>query len=140
MAQPLLFSGRTLLDAGTGVGLPGLPLSLSVDSRNDRLNRVNFHRLPPVQLVTRAALDWSDLSNALPDSTAPIVRWGGPKVPPPPKRSDWIRRAVRVTWNAVHQEFYWWGPEKMFHVKQNHWDPPSPPEWTIENQLITKDF
>lgn len=169
MAQPLLLSGRSLLDAGTGIGLPGLPLSLSSPARptilveprtrciglihwlleelptlslqllNHRLETVNFHRLPPVQLVTRAALDWTQLSDNLPESTAPLIRWSGPNVPPPPKRPGWIRRSIRVIWNDHQQAFYWWGPEELFHVKQSHWSSAPSPPWTLRVESIDRD-
>lgn len=152
MVVPLLLEGRSLLDAGTGVGLPGLPVALTAPARPvhlieprsacvgllrwlidqlPRLNltlhqvplrRVTFSRLPPVQVLTRSALDWSTLRAAVPEDCGPIIRWSSPEVPLPPERSDWTTHRIRVSWEKHTQEFVWWGPRTMFHVKQSHWD------------------
>lgn len=161
LASPLLVEGRSLLDAGTGVGLPGLPLALSAPARRvdlveprsgcvgllhwliDRLSPLNprvhevrlsevpFHRLPRFQVVTRAALDWSSLRAALPDRAAPILRWSGPSVDPPPSREHWEAHRLRVSWRSTQQEVFWWGPTALFHVKQTRWTEDVPGDWSI---------
>lgn len=151
MALPLLEPGRPILDAGSGVGIPGLPLALTgparpvylVEPRSAciglihwllsglprlnartvprRIQSLRLHDLPRVQVVTRAALDWPALeATAYPDD-GPVLRWSGPDVDPPPTTPDWVSTRITVHWKGLDQEFLWWGPEEVFHVKHSYW-------------------
>lgn len=150
-ARPVLCGGRALMDAGSGVGVPGLALALADPARptwlvepkarnvalmrwllarlpplNTRLfarplQEVPFHRLPRLQLVTRAALSWETLRSALPARTGPLVRWSGPDVPPPPDRTGWTACRLTVRVDSQAQTLDWWGPTALFHVKHARW-------------------
>lgn len=172
-ARPLLCGGRGLMDAGSGVGVPGLALALAdparptwlvePNARNlalmrwlmtdlppsntqliDRpLEEVAFHRLPRVQVVTRAALSWETLQSALPGRAGPVVRWSGPDVSLPPDRSDWTACRITVRVNSRAQTLDWWGPTPLFHVKHSRWrkrknlevgHPPAGPDQPVGNR------
>jgi hypothetical protein len=152
LALPLLKAGRAVLDAGTGVGIPGFPLSLTAPARPmhlveprqgciglinwisgelpplnltihpHRLESVRPEGLPRTQVVTRSALDWGPLDEFVPDSEGPVLRWSGPSVEAPPEREGWTGARLRVHLDRFNQEFLWWGSTRLFHVKQNHWD------------------
>ncbi len=142
----LFREGRPLLDAGSGVGIPGLPIALAgparpvhlVEPRTRCVSLIRWllQRLPPitvqlhsrryedvppsslpeVQVITRSALDWSALIDS-PPSWGPIVRWAGPDVPLPPERPGWLARRLR--WQGEQAAtVIWWGSDELFHVKQ----------------------
>ncbi|MFB6356377.1 MAG: RsmG family class I SAM-dependent methyltransferase [bacterium] len=149
--RPLLSAGRPIMDIGTGVGIPSLPLAIAdparpiiaVEPREEcisllhwllsfinnthvrthcsTLQNIPLHCIPPAQVVARSSLDWDEL---LMDDTSryPYVRWSGPNVPEPPDREGWVHRTINCTHSLVYQSFDWWGPREMFHVKQHLWD------------------
>lgn len=152
LARPLLSRGRALLDVGSGVGVPGLVLALADPARPvfllepktrctalirwlleklpplnlrilpHRLEELDFTRLPPVQALTRGALDWTLLDRHLPPRVDPILRWAGSRVEPPPSHPRRLGLRLRLTTSQCQQTFYWWGTPRLFHVKQSAWE------------------
>lgn len=149
---PLLSSDRKVLDIGTGVGIPGLPLSLtppglSVEFLEPRtacvgllrwlshqleihppptitqshLEDIEFTQTPERQAVTRATLDWDSLCNSLPSSIFPLIRWTSDSIADPPPRADWTCQRFRIhpPNSSICHQITWWGPTKLFHVKQS---------------------
>jgi hypothetical protein len=118
VALPFLDSDEHVLDVGTGVGIPGIPLALcqrspSITLLEPRSECVALARwlmdrclerdLPVIQstyedaeltekdvnlLISRAALDWTTLRTHSP-GPIPILRWTGPDVAEPPDDPDW---------------------------------------------------
>jgi hypothetical protein len=96
------------------------PLSIKIHPCH--LQKKLFTGISTVQVVTRSALDWETLADQVPEENGPIIRWSGPTVEPPPERVEWVSRRLRVHYDRFSQEFIWWGPQSLFHVKQNHWN------------------
>ena len=152
LVLPLLEPKKPVIDLGSGVGIPGLILAIAnpeqkiyllepktksiallrwllnrlpcenVEIIHARAADANLNGYPPLQVVTRAALDWEQIDRSCPDSFDPRIRWSGPSVEPPPSSPQRISVLLTANHKGIRQQFYWWGKEKLFHVKQSEWD------------------
>ncbi len=92
------------------------------------LEKFDFSRLPPGQVVSRAALNLPTLLEWLPAEQQPVIKWAGdrPDFFPP----DWrLKLRVKVCFSGIQQSFLWAGSPEMFHVKQKEWEQRAEISW-----------
>ncbi len=152
LVLPLLEPKKPVIDLGSGVGIPGLILAIAnpeqkiyllepktksiallrwllnrldcenVEIIHARVQDADLNKYGPLQVVTRSALNWQQIDNCCPDSFDPRIRWSGPSVQPPPKTTGRVSALLTANHKGISQQFYWWGKEKLFHVKQSEWN------------------
>lgn len=151
LVEPLLAKDRPIIDIGSGVGLPAIPLALAEPDRDviivepnrrahslshwllSKLPEVNVHHeettleafdfssTPDAQLVSRATFSFKQLTTGVPGGIEPVIKWSGGDSET--KFTPTRDKFVKITveYEQLTQRFLWAAAEKMFHVKQKDW-------------------
>ncbi len=164
LVEPLLVPEKPLIDIGSGVGIPALPLALAsperkiiiveprqrchsfcrwllskmpdlkVELKKNRLEEFNFANFPGSQVVSRASFPFSKLSRFVPPGIEPVIKWSPAKTKIKSIPENRINVRINVSTNELEQNFLWAARPELFHVKQNEWKNQAEINFEVLNQ------